>query len=131
MKRIIFLSIVTMFAISNYAQIEGFSEDDISLQQPEIPQVEFDKSKYMTPNSDRLDLHDYRIIRKLNEKWDHYNMNVDFTIYDIRGEQIYSISSTEIQIIDHKPIMKEKELYILSMDSSMQTLGVEHFNDGE
>lgn len=131
MKRIIFLSIVTLFAISNYAQIEGFSEDDISLQQPEIPQVEFDKSKYMTPNSDRLDLHDYRIIRKLNEKWDHYNMNVDFTIYDIRGEQIYSISSTEIQIIDHKPIMKEKDLYILSMDSSMQTLGVEHFNDGE
>ena len=75
MKRIIFLSIVTLFAISNYAQIEGFSEDDISLQQPEIPQVEFDKSKYMTPNSDRLDLHDYRIIRKLNEKWDHHNIH--------------------------------------------------------
>ena len=131
MKRIIFLSIVTLFAISNYAQIEGFSEDEISLQQQDIPEVEFDKSKYMTPNSKRLDLHDYRTIRKLNEKWDHYNLDVDHTIYDIRGEQIYSISSTEIQIIDRKPIMKEKELYILSMDSSMQTLGVEHFNDGE
>ena len=39
MKRIIFLSIVTLFAISNYAQIEGFSEDEISLQQQDIPEV--------------------------------------------------------------------------------------------
>lgn len=133
MKRIIFLSIVTLFAISNYAQIEGFSEDEISLQQQDIPEVEFDKSKYMTPNSKRLDLHDYRTIRKLNEKWDHYNLDVDHTIYDIRGEQIYCIPSilNGRHYINGKVIKKETELYILSMDSSMQTLGIKHVNEGE
>ena len=47
MKRIIFLSIVTLFAISNYAQIEGFDESELNAQLSKTEQGVFDKSKIL------------------------------------------------------------------------------------
>ena len=60
MKKIILLGLVTMITFSAYAQIEGFDEMELTTQQ--VPIEQFDKSMYITPNSNRLELGTYTTI---------------------------------------------------------------------
>lgn len=116
MKRIIFLSIVTLFAISNYAQIEGFSEDEISLQKqdiPEVKKVEFDKSKILPP----------------------YKNQLYAGAFDIRNQKLYSLDFYYEYIIptsdqDDPHSVKPKK-FILFMDSTKTTLGIKEYKAGE
>ncbi|MCI7576012.1 MAG: hypothetical protein MSS82_04425 [Bacteroidales bacterium] len=116
MKRIIFLSIVTLFAISNYAQIEGFSEDEISLQQqdiPEVEEVEFDKSKILPP----------------------YKNQLYAGACDSRNQKLYSLDFYYEHIIptsdqDNPHSVKPKK-FILFMDSTKTTLGLKEYKAGE
>lgn len=131
MKKLILLGLLTMITCSAYAQIEGFDEMELTTQQ--VQNEQFDKSMYITPNSNRLELGTYTTIQNLLErKWDSYdNQNVDYSIYDIRNEQIFSTLNTKgIKMYQEMGYNIPKK-FILSMDNAMQTLSVEIFKSGE
>ena len=124
MKKLILLGLLTMITCSAYAQIEGFDEMELTTQQ--VQNEQFDKSMYITPNSNRLELGTYTTIQNLLErKWDSYdNQNVDYSIYDIRNEQIFSTLNTKgIKMYQEMGYNIPKK-FILSMDNAMQTLSV-------
>ena len=104
MKRIIFLSIVTLFAISNYAQIEGFDESELNTQLSKKERVVFDKSKILFTYENEL-----YVTGKC----------------DIRNQKLYSI---DFNYIEHN--VKPKK-FILFMDSTKTTLGIDIYKAGE
>lgn len=103
MKRIIFLSIVTLFAISNYAQIEGFDESELNAQLSKTEQGVFDKSKILPP----------------------YENQLYAGACDSRNQKLYSI---DFNYIEHN--VKPKK-FILFMDSTKTTLGIDIYRAGE
>lgn len=114
MKRIIILSIVTLFAISNYAQIEGFDDSELSSQQSTKEQGAFDKSKILWPYENEL----YAGPR------------------DIRNQKLYSIDFNYQHIISHSAAPNDYDYvkpkkFILFMDSTKMTLGIEEYKAGE
>ena len=114
MKRIIILSIVTLFTISNYAQIKGFDDSELSSQQSKKEQGAFDKSKILRP----------------------YENELNAGPCDIRNQKLYSIDFNYQHIISHSAApndcdyVKPKK-FILFMDSTKMTLGIEEYKAGE
>lgn len=114
MKRIIILSIVTMFAISNYAQIEGFDESELNAQLSKKEQGVFDKSKILPPYENQL----YAgACDSRNQKLYSIDFNYQYTI----GNSYWS---------DDPRYVKPKK-FILFMDSTKTTLGIDIYKAGE
>ena len=114
MKRIIFLSIVTMFAISNYAQIEGFDESELNAQLSKKEQRVFDKSKILPP----------------------YENQLYAGACDSRNQKLYSIDFNYQHIISHSAAPNDYDYvkpkkFILFMDSTKTTLGIDIYRAGE
>lgn len=113
MKRIIFLSIVTMFAISNYAQIEGFDESELNAHLSKTEQGVFDKSKILPP----------------------YENQLYAGACDSRDQKLYSIDFNyqyKIRNSDwNDPRYVKPKKFILFMDSTKTTLGIDIYKAGE
>ena len=114
MKRIIFLSIVTLFTISNYAQIEGFDESELNAQLSKKEQRVFDKSKILPP----------------------YENQLYAGACDSRNQKLYSIDFNYQHIISHSAAPNDYDYvkpkkFILFMDSTKTTLGIDIYRAGE
>lgn len=148
MKKLILLGLATLTTFSASAQIDGFDESE--LVTTNLNSEQFDKSIYMTPNCNRLELLNHRIITNAfsvgsgsTRDWS-FNHSFERTekityedIYDIRNEQIYSTINPNSDY--YRNIWLKQNGYdvvvckkfILTMDIAMQSFGIEPFKLGE
>lgn len=135
MKKLILLGLATLITFSASAQIDGFDESE--LVTTKLNSEQFDKSIYMTPNCNRLELLIHKTFGNAFKIRSSGGMYTDESIYDIRNEQIYSTINPNSD--DYRNILlkqngynvKEYKKFILTMDTAMQSFGIEPFKLGD